>query len=678
MDRTEVEAVRSRTDIVELISGYTALKRAGSKWKGLCPFHQEKTPSFNVDPETGRWHCFGACGVGGDCFKFLERAENLTFGEALQKLAARAGIQLAARGATPAEREASARAQSEKDRIFAATGIAARFFRECFRRDRLAQEYARQRGLVHETLENFQIGYAPDDWSQLADFLYREKVHAEDAEKAGLIMASRRGDGSYTDRFRGRLMFPIVDVQERVVGFGGRLIVDKPDAPKYLNSPETPVFSKSRILYGLNRARKALAGARSGHEGESRILVVEGYMDVVAAHQAGIENVVATLGTAMTEEHVRLIRRYGVTNVVLSFDADEAGVKAALRAAELLAGAGEDLSLRVLSLPQGEDPDSLLRKGEAARFRRAIDSALTVPEFRLKGLEARADLHSDAGRIALLREAVAVIASVPSLLEQDVLIRRMSAYHPSYATNSLRAEESLRAEVQRAGGGRQNADDGFGQVPPPERRGGPTGYRRDYQNGANGNGGGGPRRWDGNGGKGGGGRYGPQPRFVAPDPVPMPRDLQSAAEKAEQTILRALLSDEWSPVLIRCLDGERLPALIQPGATQLAAALWPLVSGNLAPSTAVRELADVELADYASALRMEDVSDPLSEAVIEDALYRLGKYQYQRKQKQISTPFRPEEGGDAAPSDEELRQWSERARTLKRGGSGSDEDGEDG
>ena len=497
MDSSEKEAVRERTDIVELISGYTALKKSGSRYKGICPFHQEKTPSFNVDPATGRWHCFGACGTGGDCFTFLERAENLSFPEALQKLALRAGITLTARGNTPAEREASQRVQSEKDRLFAANAVAARFFRDCFRRDKAAQEYAFGRGLVHETLENFQVGWAPDDWTQLADHLYREKVHAEDAVAVGLIAPSRRGDGTYIDRLRGRLIFPIIDVQERVVGFGGRLIADVPGAPKYLNSPDTPVFSKGNVLYGLNRARRALANTRTGHEGESRILLVEGYMDVVAAHQAGIENVVATLGTAMSEEHVRLIRRYGVSNVVLSFDADDAGVKAALRAASLLAAAGEDLSLRVLSLPRGEDPDSLLRKGEAARFRRAIDDALTVAEFRLKSLEAKADTRTAAGRAEFQREVVSVIASLPTMKEQDALVRKM-AMHPAFEGSTLHAEETLRTEVRRVQGnigGALPVDEGFGTAPPPPRNGYGGQYRRPYQDNGGNPGGFGQKRW---------------------------------------------------------------------------------------------------------------------------------------------------------------------------------------
>jgi DNA primase len=260
-----------------------------------------------------------------------------------------------------------------------------------------------------------------------------------DAEKAGLVFRSRHAENAFIDKFYARLIFPIRDVQERVVGFGGRLMAPAENAPKYLNSPETPVFSKSRILYGLHRARKAI-------QAEDRAVVVEGYLDVVQAHQAGFHNVVATLGTALTEEHVRLLYRYS-KNVVLSFDADEAGVRAALKAAALFDGTDENATVRVLALPPGDDPDSLLARGDAPAFRRAIDSAVTVPEFRLRVLRAKTDVSTDAGKIAFLREALPVLAEVRSVLERDLLVRRLAPYHPAYATGGARAEESLRTEL---------------------------------------------------------------------------------------------------------------------------------------------------------------------------------------------------------------------------------------
>ncbi|MBC7805454.1 MAG: DNA primase, partial [Akkermansiaceae bacterium] len=223
MEDSEKEAIRQRTDIVELVSTYTPLKKTGTRWKGICPFHNERTPSFTVDPERGRWHCFGACGVGGDVFTFLEKAENLTFFEAAERLAAKAGITLSRKGATPAEREAADRSRTEKDRVFHANALATRFYQQVLRRAPLATEYAyEKRKLSHQTLEDFQVGFAPDEWEGLSRYLVQQGVHLEDAERAGLV--TRRGDGSAYDKFRGRLIFPIVDVQERVVAFGGRIL----------------------------------------------------------------------------------------------------------------------------------------------------------------------------------------------------------------------------------------------------------------------------------------------------------------------------------------------------------------------------------------------------------------------------------------------------------------------
>lgn len=685
MDESEKEAIRARISITDLVSGYTALRKVGSRYKGLCPFHQEKTPSFNVNPELGRWHCFGACGVGGDIFGFLMKAESLTFPEAAERLAERAGIvlQRQGRGSDPAENEAVQRQRDERERLYSANAAALQFFREKFEQASLAREYALRRGLVQETIDNFQIGYAPDDWSQLADYLRRSRIHADDAVKAGLISPSRRDDGTFTDRFRGRLIFPIVDTQERVVGFGGRLIVEgRPDAPKYLNSPETPVFSKSKILYALNRARKSV-------QEQDRVVVVEGYMDAVACHQSGIAFVVATLGTALTEEHVRLMRRYAAKNVVLSFDADEAGVRAALRAAELLGGSGSDLSLQVLSLPQGEDPGSLLLdRKDAALFRRAIDDAQSVPEFRLRSLETKHELRTDTGKMAYLRDAVPIIASVPSLLEQDVLIRRVAAYHPSFGASGLRAEESVRGEVERfrrgaAGGSAPPLDDPLSSnSAPPQQRygsqqqrggsnyprrdggpgGGPTGYGKDYN-----------RR---------GGNRGDwkQTPFVVPDYLPTPQKLP-AAEQAERVLLRALMSEEWVPTLRRHLeiDGE-LPrnalAFSDPRTGPLFDALWPLVTGGMTPRDALLQLADEALADYAQQVLLSDADTELSEEAVVSGIQQLFLHRLQAKQHEIRAKLAALGEGDTVRRNELLHQYSEIARTLKGRASHSGESDE--
>lgn len=653
MDETEKEQIRTRTDLVELISSYTALKKMGDKFKGLCPFHQEKTPSFNVDPTRGRWHCFGACNVGGDAFSFLMRAENLTFPEAAKRLAERAGIVLSSNGA---DVEEVRRVQSEKERIYEVNAFAARFFRDAFNRARLAQEYATGRGLVYETREAFQIGYAPDDWTQLADFLLRQKIHPEDAVKAGLILPSRRGDGTYTDRFRGRLIFPIVDVQERVVGFGGRLIVPNPDAPKYLNSPETPVFQKKQTLYGLNRGRRVIGERKTA-------VVVEGYMDAVVAHQAGIAFVVATLGTALTNEHVQLLRRYIGENgsVLLSFDADAAGVRAALKAADLIAASASDVTLRVLALPPGEDPDSLITGGNAPAFHRAIDNALTVPEFRLRSLQNQTQAQTEQERFALLRDVIAIIADVGSPLERERLVRTIVHLHPTFAQNSLRAEELIRAEVAQARQGTNKPDslDSTNTLPPPTRRGGPTGYggnadgyRNGYNNGANGG---------YNSGTGAIRRNNFDRRrnvpFVRPDDVPLPPP-RSAGEEAERTLLCACLSDEWLPVLRRVTHDRMPPAYLNGYIRALLDTLWPLVTGHIRPTEALANLSE-ELADFADAILMAEGGSELSEQVIRDALQTVILGQVESRARQNAQ--NPMEMSDA-----QLKAWQEQKRLNPR------------
>ncbi len=658
MDDAEKELIRTRTDIVELISSYTSLKQAGSRYKGLCPFHQEKTPSFTVDPETSRWRCFGACQEGGDVFKFLEKAESLTFIEAAERLAERAGITLTGKG----DAIEAQRLRSERDRLYNVNAAALQFFRDSYKRFRLPQEYAVARGLTHETLEEFGVGYAPDDWEQLANYLLKRKVNPDDAVKAGLIIPSRRGDGTYMDRFRGRLIFPIIDTQERVVGFGGRLIVEKPDAPKYLNSPETPVYVKSKTLYALNRARKAI-----GEKGVT--VVVEGYMDAIAAHQAGIANVVATCGTSLTGDHARLLRRYAGENktVVLSFDADKAGLSAALRAAETITSAASDLSLRILSLPPGEDPDSLIRSGNAAGFRKAIDDALTVPEFRLKSLEAQFDLGSDSGSIAYLKEAAEIIASVPSPLERDLLIRRIARFHPSFGTNSIHAEESVRQTVDEekkkitAATARSSAGSGDTftdfDAPPPntepthyipaQRRGGPV--NGSYYN---------PRGSE---------------RPIAPFRA---IKTESADERAERTLLRALLSTEWSAKAMRRIGGQENAMVFTNALTaQLMEALWPLLSGKIAPREALSQLSDSELIRYAEQVLFEENGPTLSEEAITDATLELQERGLREKNAEIRREITRQKEGYAAMDDEQLREYMRNLKALR--GKHVDSDAED-
>ncbi|MBV9849213.1 MAG: DNA primase [Armatimonadetes bacterium] len=419
-DRSDIDEVRRRTDLVSVVEKYVTLKRAGKGLTGLCPFHQEKTPSFHVSPEIGRWKCFGQCNESGDVFKFVQKIENLTFPEALERLALHAGVTLT-RPAPPGLGAGGAArpAGDERERLYRINALALRFYRGILAKTPPALEYLRGRGIAHAAAEAFALGYAPDAWDMLAAHLARQGVDLADAERAGLVGKSERG--SHFDKMRGRLVFPIFDVQDRPIAFGGRLLgTAGPGAPKYWNSPETPVFSKSRTLYGLGRARKAIAS-------EGRAVVVEGYTDVVAAHQAGFENVVATLGTALTEEHVKILARLAPV-VLLAFDADSAGLKAAFRAAEIFEA--QDVEVRVLGLPEGEDPDSLLHAGRRSDFERAMDEAMPLVQYRLERLIRKSDTGTEGGRLALFKKALPVLASVPSVIEREQYVKRLAPYHP--------------------------------------------------------------------------------------------------------------------------------------------------------------------------------------------------------------------------------------------------------
>ena len=423
-DRNDIDEVRARTDIVSVIERYVTLKRSAGKLKGLCPFHQEKTPSFVVSPEIGRWHCFGSCSEGGDVFKFVQKIENLSFPEALERLALQANVTLTNRQPHPDLPGGSSAPVSnvgERERLYKINALALGFYRDVLRRSPVARDYMQERGLAHAVQEAFSLGFAADDWDGLSRFLVQQGASLADAEKAGLVAQGERG---HYDRLRGRLIFPIFDVQERPIAFGGRLIAEaRPGQPKYWNSPETPVFSKSKTLYGLSRARKAIAA----HE---QAVVVEGYTDVIACHQAGFENVVATLGTSLTEDHVQILARLASV-VLLAFDADSAGLKAAGRAAQIFEA--QEVEVRVLDLPEGEDPDSLLKAGKRRVFEQAMEDALPLMEYRIRRLIRKGPTESERDRIALFRKRrMPILATVPSMVEREQYVKLLAPYHPQY------------------------------------------------------------------------------------------------------------------------------------------------------------------------------------------------------------------------------------------------------
>ncbi len=367
----DVDLVRSRTDLVALVQQRVALKKAGKSWKGLCPFHDDRNPSFTVNQETGWYKCW-SCGAQGDVFDWVMNTERVEFPEALRILAKAAGVELQSR---------SKKDPSLAEKQEGAMDAALAYFRRQFELSAEAKAYCSGRDLDPGTLERWEIGFAPSVNAALATTL--QKAGFSLAEARALFLVDEDSTGGFFDRFRGRLMFPIRDERGRLVAFGGRIIGD--GQPKYINSSDTPLYSKSRVLYGMHRAKDAIAKARQA-------VLVEGYLDVMACHKAGVETAVASLGTSLTEDHARLLKRW-CDRVVVLYDADPAGQKATDRAATVLEAGG--LDVRVAQMAQGEDPDTLLRRDGPAAVLRAVDGTVSVLEFRV---EAAARAHDPGGR----------------------------------------------------------------------------------------------------------------------------------------------------------------------------------------------------------------------------------------------------------------------------------------
>lgn len=388
-----VQEIKQRVDLLEVVSEYVKLRPAGRRHVGLCPFHTEKTPSFSVSQDQQAWYCFG-CSEGGDLLSFVQKIENLSFREALERLAKRAGVQLPERGGGPSS--------SERDRLRALHELAGRFYERALSQTPAALSYLKDRGIVPETIRAFRIGYAPDSWDALRNFLRRERASDDDLLNAGLL---RRKDGDTSggyDAFRDRILFPICDHEGRIIAFGGRIMADREGQPKYLNSPETPIFSKKRTLYAIHRALPAIKERREA-------LVMEGYMDVIAAHENGFPYAVAPLGTALTPEHLQLLKRH-CDRALLVFDADGAGLRAALRSLSLFENI--EMEARVVVLPPGEDPDSLLRKRGPAPFAQALEEARPILDYRMEAILSHHDVRTDEGFTSAMREIAPLLSQV--------------------------------------------------------------------------------------------------------------------------------------------------------------------------------------------------------------------------------------------------------------------------
>ena len=407
-----IDQIRQSNNIVEVISGYLPLKKTGSNFKALCPFHQEKTPSFLVSPQKEIFHCFG-CGEGGNVFNFLMKHEKISFIEAVERLAERAGISLPE---DRADREEASRISQERKSLFEINRHATDFFHRCLKSSPSAQtarEYLRKRSLKEETIDKFGLGYAPGSGKGLLEAAVNKGYSKELLKKAGLIAFSEKRN-DYRDLFYDRVIFPISDVQSRIIAFGGRVLGER--LPKYLNSPETGVFYKGKTLYALNLARESI-------QKKNQVIVLEGYTDVLSCHQFGVENSVATLGTALTGDHVSIISRYA-EEVVIIYDADTAGVKATLRGLDLLIGSG--LKVKVVALPQGTDPDDFLRSQGAETFQREISRSLSLVDYRIKLVSQSTDLSNSEGKVTVVEEVLPTIARIKNLVEQKEEIKKLS------------------------------------------------------------------------------------------------------------------------------------------------------------------------------------------------------------------------------------------------------------
>lgn len=412
-----IAQIKERTDIADVVAGYVALTRAGQNLKGLCPFHSEKTPSFTVSPSKQIFHCFG-CGAGGNVFSFLTRIEGESFPEAVRELGRRVGIAVERRADGAPDATAAVRLRLEQ-----LNEAAARWFRQNLQDQALGKEaraYLADRGIAPTTAEAFELGVALPAWDGLQRAMVRDGYTLVELAGAGLSVLKEQGGrkpsdpSAYYDRFRGRLMIPIRDLRKRVVGFGGRILDD--GMPKYLNSSETPLFNKSRILFAFDRAREAAGRAET-------LIVVEGYFDAIALHQAGINQVAATMGTALTPEHVRLLRRF-VRRVVLLFDPDPAGIRAALRTLDVFVDSG--IGVRVISLPAGEDPDTFVRTQGAAAFQELLERAPSLLDFAVEQSLKGAASGAIEDRIRSIDEILRVLQKTGNRLEKEECLRRVA------------------------------------------------------------------------------------------------------------------------------------------------------------------------------------------------------------------------------------------------------------
>jgi DNA primase len=426
----KIDEIRNSVDIVDLIGSLVPLKKRGKNYVGSCPFHQEKTPSFNVSPERQMYHCFG-CGVGGNAISFVMEYEKVSFPEAVRSLADRLGITL------PTTTSADDGKISEQEELYQVCKTVGLFYYQSMTETsegKIALEYFRRRGFTDETVRTFGLGYSLNSWDALIKYGSEKKIGTDMLERAGLVR--HRDDGSYHDYFRGRAMFPIFSTTGRVLGFGARKLREDDPLGKYLNSPETLIYNKSKVLYGLFQAKEEIREKDS-------VILVEGYADLLSVYQAGFRNVVASSGTALTVEQIQLISRY-TKKIAIMYDADSAGSKAALRGVDLILE--NDLDVMVVPLPEGEDPDSFIIKNGANAFQKLLDNSISFVDFIAQTYEKSGMLSTPEGQAQTVRTIIKTIAKMKDELKRNFYIRSVSEKYKLY-------EATLYRELEKQTGG---------------------------------------------------------------------------------------------------------------------------------------------------------------------------------------------------------------------------------
>ena len=430
-----ITEVKQRLDIVEFVSEYVTLQKAGRNFKGLCPFHSEKHPSFFVFPEQQSWHCFGACGTGGDIFSFVMKKEGIDFGQALRVLAQRGGVTLS-------PREAPSKAEDEKrERLFQINEAAAEYYYHILSATKAgatARSYLTKRNIMPETIKEFRLGFSPDAWETIKDYLLGKGYTEKELVEAGLIIEKEEG-GSY-DRFRNRLMFPICDIQGRVTGFGARVLDDS--LPKYINSPQTPIFDKSNSQYGIDKAKSAIRK-------KDLVIIVEGYMDVLTAHQHSWQNVVGSMGTSLTEKQVEGIKRL-TNNITLALDADLAGEEATLRGRAILAYS--NIEANVILLPPGKDPDEVIGD-EPALWQKLVEQAMPIMDFAFQSVISKVDINKARDKSLAVQKLLPSIYEIRDPVQQSHYLKRLA--------RELKIEESaIRTALRESKAGRKRPQPG--------------------------------------------------------------------------------------------------------------------------------------------------------------------------------------------------------------------------